>query len=122
MQIAVGVQILIALGILNVWLIRRDRPTAYRPEGARDIQEEFRRYGFPDGMWKVVGGTKVTLALLLLAGVFLPQIVPFAAGAMALMMTAAIIAHLRVRDPMMKSVPAVLMLAMSVYVVVAYTV
>jgi uncharacterized membrane protein YphA (DoxX/SURF4 family) len=122
MSIAIGVQILIALGIFNVWLLRRDRATPYRPDGAGGIQDEFRRYGFPDWTWKVVGAAKVTLAVLLLAGIFVPVVVPFAAGAMALLMVAAIAAHLKVRDPMMKSMPALLMLAMSAYVVVAYTV
>ncbi len=122
LSIAVLCQILIALGIFNVWIIRRDRPTPYRPEGARDIQDEFRRYGLPSWSWKAVGVTKITLAVLLLVGVFVPVVAPFAAAGMALLMISAIGAHIRVRDPAVKSMPAFAMLVLSLVVVASYTI
>ena len=42
-NLAILAQVILALGIMNVWVIRRNRPTPYRPEGARDIEEEFAR-------------------------------------------------------------------------------
>jgi uncharacterized membrane protein YphA (DoxX/SURF4 family) len=120
MNVAVIFQILIALGIFNVWFIRRNRPTAYRPGDAVGIEEEFRRYGFPSWMWKVVGTAKVTLAILLLVGIVVPGIAPLAAGAMGLLMIAAIASHLRVGDPLVKSMPAFVMLLLCIVVVVYY--
>jgi uncharacterized membrane protein YphA (DoxX/SURF4 family) len=120
--LAIACQIIVALGIFNVWLVRRDRPTAYRPEGASNIEEEFRRYGLPGWAWVVVGVVKVSLAVLLLVGVFVPSVAPIAGGAMALMMVSAIAAHIRVNDPPVKSLPAFLMLLLSTVVVVAYTI
>lgn len=121
MTLAIALQLLLALGIFNVWIFRRNRPTAYRPDGAANIREEFQRYGFPEGTWKVVGASKVLIAGMLIAGIFFPVVVPFAAGALTVLMIGAVASHLRVGDPMVKSVPALLMLAMSAAVVVSYT-
>lgn len=120
--LAIACQIIVALGIFNVWLVRRDRPTPYRPEGAGNIKEEFRRYGLPSWAWIAVGVAKVSLAVLLLVGVFVPAVAPIAGGAMALLMVSAIAAHIRVNDPPVKSLPAFLMLLLSTVVVVAYTI
>ena len=118
-MIAALCQIALALGLFNVWVLRYGQATAYRPEGAGDMREEFLRYGLPAWMTTVVGATKLGLAALLLAGlVYAPAAAP-AAGVLALLMVAAIAAHLRVRDPLRKSVPALAMLIMAGLVLVA---
>ena len=121
MSVAIVCQVVIALGIFNVWILRRDRPTPYRPEGASDIADEFRRYGLPEGTWKLVGATKVLLAALLLVGVFVPSVAPLAAGALAVLMISAVGAHVRVRDPLIKAMPALAMLALCTVVLVSYS-
>lgn len=118
--LAIVFQVVIALGIFNVWLLRRDRPTAFRPEGANSIAEEFKRYGFPDWVRVTVGSTKVVLAVLLLAGIVFAQVAFPAAALMSMLMAAAIVAHVRVRDPLIKAAPAFLMLVMSMVVAVTY--
>jgi uncharacterized membrane protein YphA (DoxX/SURF4 family) len=120
--ITIACQVLIALGIFNVWILRRNRPTQFRPDGAAGIEDEFRRYGFPSWTWRAVGVTKVSLASLLLVGIALPAISPFAAGALALLMLVAIGAHLRVSDPPAKAMPALLMLALCTFVVISHSV
>lgn len=122
MSLAIACQVLIALGIFNVWVVRRNRPTPFRPDGAEGIEEEFIRYGFPSWMWKAVGATKLTLAVLLLIGVFVPAIAPIAAAGMALLMISAIAAHVRVKDPLVKSLPAVTMLLLCAVVFASYSV
>ena len=114
--VAVLSQIVIALGIVNVWVLRRERATAYRPVGARNIQEEFEQYGFPSWAPAVVGGTKIALAALLVVGIFVPAVTAPAAALMAMLMVGAIGAHLKVGDPLVKSGPALLMLILSVLV------
>ena len=59
---AVICQIVIALGIVNVWVLRPGRPTRWRPEGAQNMKEEFAKYGLPDWMRKLVGAAKLLLA------------------------------------------------------------
>ncbi|MEX2467296.1 MAG: DoxX family protein [Gemmatimonadota bacterium] len=118
--VAVAAQIIIAFGIFNVWIFRRDRPTRYRPEGARSIAEEFERYGLPDWVRVVVGSTKLALAAALLVGVIYAQVAVPAALLMGVLMLGAIAAHVRVRDPLVKALPALGMLLLSGVVVVAY--
>jgi uncharacterized membrane protein YphA (DoxX/SURF4 family) len=113
-------QVAIVLGIVNVWVIRRNRATAYRPDGANNIVEEFERYGLPRWAPIAVGSTKLALATLLLIGlVYTPVVFP-AAALMVVMMLSAIAAHIKVRDPLVRSVPASLMLALSIVVAVTY--
>lgn len=120
--IAILSQLIIALGIVNVWVLRRERATAYRPAGAQNIREEFEQYGLPSWAPAVVGGLKVTLAGLLVVGIFIPAVAVPAAVLMAALMIGAIGAHLKVRDPVVKSMPAFLMLLLSIVVIVGRTV
>lgn len=118
-SLAIVLQIIIALGIVNVWVIRRDRETGYRPNGASNIADEFAQYGFSDSFRRLVGATKLTLAALLVIGVAYAPLAIAAAAGMMILMVGAVAAHVKVRDPILKSVPALLMLAMSTIVVVA---
>jgi len=118
-NIAVLLQIVIALGIVNVWILRRDRATRFRPDGAANIAEEFARYGLSDTVRRLVGGTKLALAALLLIGIAYPVLAVAAAAGIAVLMAGAVGAHIKVRDPLMKLVPALLMLAMSTVVLIA---
>lgn len=118
-NLAILAQVILALGIFNVWVIRRNRPTPYRPDGALDIEEEFARYGLPEWAPTVVGTTKLALAALLLIGVVYAEVALLAATGMAALMVGAVWAHVRVRDPLMKAVPALGMLTLSLVVVVA---
>jgi uncharacterized membrane protein YphA (DoxX/SURF4 family) len=105
-------QITVALGLLNVWLLRFNKPTAYRGGSARSMSEEFAAYGLPGWFLWVVGGLKVACAFCLLAGIWVPVLVAPAAATIALLMLGAIAMHLKVRDPFMKAVPAILVLAL----------
>lgn len=118
--LAIAAQIIIALGIFNVWILRYHRPTPFRPEGAGGIEEEFRRYGLPDWVRVGVGGTKLVLAVLLLVGIVVTPLAVAAASLMGVLMLGAVAAHVRVGDPWVKSVPAALLFVLSTVVVVAY--
>jgi len=105
-------QIIVALGLLNVWLLRSGSATDYRGGDARSLKEEFAAYGLPDVAFYVVGLLKVGSALALIAGLWMPELVAPAAGIVALLMVGALGMHVKVKDPLMKSLPAFLMLAM----------
>ena len=113
-------QLVVGLGLLNVWLVRRDRATAYRGGTATTLREEFAAYGLPPVAYPVVGTLKVGSALVLIAGalVALPDVaVPGAAAVVAVLMLGAIAMHLKVRDPLVRALPATAMLAMSAAIV-----
>ncbi|MEO6445228.1 MAG: DoxX family protein, partial [Gemmatimonadaceae bacterium] len=63
--IVIACQLAVALGLLNVWLIRSGKATAWRGGQAANIREEFAVYGLPHWFAVVVGAAKVSLAILL---------------------------------------------------------
>lgn len=112
-SISTVLQVVVALGLLNVWLVRVRSATSYRGGKAESLKDEFVEYGLPPFMFYVVGALKVGSALLLIAGIWDPRLVLPAAAVVALLMVGALIMHLKVKDPPIKSLPALLMLIMS---------
>ena len=111
-------QLIIPLGILNVWFVRPKQGTAYRGGDAKSLKEEFRAYGLPEAAFYLVGALKVTSAALLLLGFLVPVLVFPAALLMALLMLGAVIMHARVKDPAIRYLPAALMLVMSLILLI----
>lgn len=105
-------QIIIPLGIFNVWLLRTGKVTLYRGGNAQSLKEEFMIYGLPDWAFYVVGGLKLLAAITLLLGFFISRLIFPGALLMSALMVGALAMHLKVRDPMVKSLPASLMLLM----------
>ena len=60
-----------------------------------------------------VGATKVSLAITLLIGLFVPKVVRPAASGLALLMVGAIGAHVKVHDPIKRATPAMTVFALS---------
>lgn len=113
LSLSLVLQVVVALGLLNVWLIRSKKATSYRGGEAQNLKEEFATYGLPDVMFYLVGGLKVIAAIGLVVGIWWPGLVVPAAGVIVVLMIGAIVMHLKVGDPIMKSVPAALVLVMS---------
>ena len=103
-------QIIVALGLLNVWLVRFNRTTAYRGGEARSMPEEFAAYGLPGWLTWVVGALKISAALCLIAGIWFQPVVLPAAFIIGTLMVAALAMHLKIGDPLKKSMPALFML------------
>ena len=110
-------QLIIGLGILNVWLLRSGRKTSYRGGDATCLKDEFKAYGLPVWMFWLVGILKVGAALALLAGIVYPVLVVPAASLMAFLMLGAITMHLKVKDSPAKSLPAVTLLILSLVLI-----
>ncbi len=106
-------QLIVALGLLNVWLLRFHKRTSYRPGSAVSMREEFAAYGLPAWSLWLVGGLKVSCAVCLVAGIWMPVLVKPAASVIATLMVGAILMHLKVRDPLVKSLPASIVLLLT---------
>ena len=107
-------QVVVGLGLLNVWLVRAQSSTAFRGGSAQSLREEFAAYGLPDWFFYLVGVLKIGSAVLLIVGIWLPEVVPPAAGTVAVLRVGALSMHAKVKDPLSKSLPALLMLLMAV--------
>lgn len=111
-----ALQILIALGLLNVWLVRFKKPTAYRGGSAQTLPDEFAAYGLPKWFMYVVGFLKIAIAIIMIVTVFVPNflwISVYAAMVLVVLMIGAIAMHIKVRDELKKMLPAISMLAVS---------
>jgi uncharacterized membrane protein YphA (DoxX/SURF4 family) len=110
-------QLIIGLGILNVWFLRPQKKTSYRAGNTSSLKEEFAAYGLPASMFLIVGILKVGAALALLAGIFVSELVMPAAMIMTGLMVGAVIMHMKVKDPPKKLMPAAFLLALSLILI-----
>lgn len=116
MSLSVAAQIIIAIGLVNVWVLRYGKPTAWRGGESTNMKEEFAAYGLPEWSVKLVGGLKLIGAALLLAGIVVPSLVAPAVWGIAVLMLGAIAMHFRIGDPPRKSLPAFTMLLLCLVV------
>jgi len=110
----IALKLVVALGILNVWLLRSGKATAYRGRDTKTLREEFAGYGLPFPVFCLIGFLKIGLALALLASVWIPNLAQPAALGMGILMLGAFFMHLKVKDPIRKALPSLAVLAMCV--------
>jgi hypothetical protein len=106
-------QLIVALGLLNVWLVRIKKQSGYRGGEAKNLKDEFATYGLAPWVYFVVGGLKVCSAFALILGLWISSAAFVASILVAFLMLGAIAMHIKIQDPIKKSVPAILMLVMS---------
>jgi len=109
-------QCAVAIGLLNVWLLRANQRTQYRGGNAQTMREEFAAYGLPPLAMYLVGTLKVGAALCLIAGIWWSSLVFPAALLIAILMVGALAMHVKIHDPVQKSLPAVVLLLISVVI------
>jgi hypothetical protein len=112
-----AVKVAIFLSIINVWFIRFNSKTPYRPGEAGSMREEFEKYGLPAPMMYLVGALKVLAATGILASVWYPEALLPSAGVMGILMLGAIGMHLKVKDPLIKAMPAGVFFLLSAFLV-----
>jgi hypothetical protein len=108
----IGLHLIVALGILNVWLLRSNKATPFRGGNARSMREEFAVYGLPFWFMCVVGVLKVGLALAILVAIWVPGLSQSAAIGMGALMLGAFVMHVKVKDPVSKALPSLAVLIM----------
>ena len=104
-NLAVYSQIIIAVSVINVWVFRFD-----------NIVKEFEQYGLSDMIRNIVGATKISLSTLLIVGVFYSEVILASSLSMAFLMVCAQIAHIKVKNPLIKYVPSFILLILSLFV------
>jgi hypothetical protein len=109
-------QIVVALGIFNVWFLRSSLATPFRGGEAGSLREEFRAYGLGGGAFYLVGFLKVSCAVLLVAGLWFPEFTRPAALLLGALMVGALAMHVKVKDAPIKSLPALIMLSLCLWI------
>ncbi len=107
-------QVIVGLGLLNVWLVRARSATSYRGGSAQSLKEEFAVYGLPEWTFYIVGGLKIIAGILLIVGIWLPRLVLLPAAVVAVLMVGALAMHAKAKDPASKFLPALSVLVLTV--------
>lgn len=103
--VSVVAQVVVAISILFVWVGRFD-----------NILKEFRQFGYPDILRNIVGASKISLATLLVAGIWYPALVLLPALLMAFLMLCALFTHIRVKNPLIKFLPSLILLLLCLFI------
>jgi hypothetical protein len=112
-ELVTVLQVIIAVVIIAVWVFRPRLETSFRAGNAKNIVEEFAVYGLPKWSVYAVGITKMSLATLLILGIWYTSLVQYAALGMGILMAGAVVCHLKTKgDPLSRATPASLMLIM----------
>lgn len=111
-------QVVIAMGIYNVWILRFSQATEWRGADSKTMKDEFLAYGLSPIVMVIVGFLKIFLATLLFAGIWLPFLTRPSAVGLSLLMLGAILMHLKVRDPIKKFLPASIMFLLCLFVAI----
>ena len=106
------INLIIALTLLNVWLLRFNKETMYRGGDANSMKEEFTVYGLPIWFMYFIGLSKITLACLLILGIWWSELNVYSYIVLSILMIGAIVMHFKVKDPIIKSVPAISVLTL----------
>ena len=116
-ELVTVLQIAIAVVIIAVWIFRPRLETSFRAGNAKNIFEEFAVYGLPKWSVYAIGLTKLTLAILLIVGIWYSSLVQFAALGMGVLMAGAgTCPFKRKSEPLSRATPATLMLVMCIVV------
>jgi len=111
-NIKIILQLIVALSLLNVWLIQNNKATRWRGGNAKTIIEEFEVYGLPKWMCYFVGILKVTLSIGLIVAIWVPELLQPCAIGLSILLLGSITMHFKIKDPIIKSFPAALFLTL----------
>ena len=112
MTLIMVLQLIIAIGLINVWLFRFNKATDYRGGNATNMKEEFIAYGLPVWLMYFVGFMKLAIAIMLIISFQVEELLVYNLVVLALLMVAALLMHVKVKDPIKKSYPALSILFM----------
>jgi uncharacterized membrane protein YphA (DoxX/SURF4 family) len=100
--LTISLQALVAASVFFVWVVRY-----------ANIVQEFKQYGLPDWLRDLVGILKMTFALMLLIGIERGLFAVMGGIGIAILMGAAVVTHLRVKNPVFKMLPSLTLLLFS---------
>ena len=112
MELIMILQLIISIGLINVWFFRVNKATDYRGGNAKNMQEEFLAYGLPIWSMYLVGTLKVAIAVMLIVSIWVEELLIYNLILLAALMIAAVFMHVKVKDPIKKSYPALSILFM----------
>ena len=115
--IIIALKIIVGISIINVWLIQPNKPTKWRGGDATTITEEFNVYGLSNTFYKIIFVIKVGLAILLLISIKYDFLTLYSSIGLAILLGGSILMHVKIKDPLFKSFPALLFMVMNLAII-----
>ena len=103
-----ALKIITAVTVFFVWVVRYG-----------NIKKEFVDYNLPNWGRDPVGILKISFTLMLQSSD--NQVVIIGSSGIAILMTAALIMHLKIKNPLFKMIPAFIMLSISLIILLYHT-
>ena len=94
-------QLTVAVSVAYVWIFRY-----------HNVIKEFNQFGLNDLTRNFVGATKISLATMLVVGVWYPSLVLIPSVLMGLLMIGAQYFHFKINNPFIKHLPSLLLLVL----------
>ena len=101
-------QIIVAISVVYVWTFR-----------FHNVLKDFEQFGLSDLTRNIVGATKISLATLLIVGIWNSSLVLIPSILMGLLMIGAQYFHFKISNPFIKHLPSLILLALSVFIAYA---
>ncbi len=102
-EIFTVVKTVVFSAVLFVWVIRY-----------QNIVEEFKHFAYPNWLRDLVGISKVTSVVLIMNSD--PSLVKLGATVISVLMVAAFVTHLKVKNPVAKMLPSLTLLALNLLI------
>jgi hypothetical protein len=98
-------QITVAISVAYVWIFR-----------FHNVLKEFEQFGLSDLTRNLIGATKISLATLLVVGVWYSSLVLIPSVLMGLLMIGAQYFHFKISNPFIKHLPSLILLMLSAFI------
>jgi len=98
-------QLTVAISVAYVWIFRY-----------HNVLKEFKQFGLSDLTRNFIGATKISLATLLVVGIWHPSLVLIPSILMGLLMISAQYFHFKISNPFIKHLPSLILLVLSAFI------
>ena len=98
-------QLIVSISVISVWVFRYD-----------NIVLEFKQYDISNLLRNIVGASKISLATILILGIWYTELLLVSSLLMAFLMICAQFYHIKVKNPLIKYVPSFLLLVLSLFI------
>lgn len=98
-------QLIVAISVVYVWVFR-----------FHNVLKEFKQFELSDLTRNMVGATKISLATLLVVGIWYSSLVLIPSILMGLIMIGAQYFHFKISNPFIKHLPSLILLILSAFI------
>jgi hypothetical protein len=104
-ELIILAQLTVAISVAYVWVFR-----------FHNVLKEFKSFGLNDLSRNFVGVSKISLATLIVAGIWDPSLIFYPSVLMGLFMLAAQCFHFKIKNPFAKHLPSLILLILCAFI------